>query len=240
MRPNEQFIQLLQPKYQNGPPHNPIYWADPSMGVGFDVDKTNNFVPYTTYYGFTPTYQSGTNSLYLGGFNNNATVARTSGSYNISIFFVCRGSIPDLLYTYDSNWSDTGPGGGGSYNFGNVRIYSSGKVASGWNYTGTYPSESPTHSSVKASSTATYSIYAITANMDSSPTVTCRVNGVAQGSTTSVSPISIPVNPTPYNTLFQYTISGSNTLGDVIIYDSILSAGNITDVENYLRAKWGL
>ncbi len=236
MRPNQEFIQLLQPKYQNSPPPTPSYWAHPSMGVGFEIDKAGNYIGYTVSYAFTPIYQTGTNSLMVGGFNVNAVAASTSGSYNVSIFFVAKGS-PYLSYTYDNNWSDTGSGGGGNYNFGQVSIWGD-KVTSSWRYTGTYPSEVTQYSSVKMASTSTFSIYSITANMDSTPTVSCRINGVAQGTTSSNVVPTIPSNPSPYLSLFKYQTT--ENIGDVIIYNSILSAGDILLVEEYLRTKWGL
>ena len=224
------------PSY-NPPPVTPMFWFDPSLG-DMSTERMGNLSNLKS----TFVYPSTLNGLMVASSSTNASAnyaTGSNGSLTTTIFMVCSGT-PSFSYWYDPIPGDTGPGGGGSYNLGYV-VFSpaTSKIGNSWGYNGTYPSETFPSSVINMSAISGWSIIYIKSVAGSTCTISGKINGVTMSATTGGGML-IPAYTSPSNIVMATHLDGGTNYGDIIVYNSSLSAGDTTSVENYLKNKWGI
>jgi hypothetical protein len=96
---------------------------------------------------------------------------------------------------------------------------------------------SPFYMTAKSSPTAATASRAFISYNNNSFEGTNTFTATASGSD-SPNDMSIGMSYYPVNTTWYGPFNGG--MGEIIVYNSILSAGDITKVQNYLAAKWGI
>lgn len=247
MRPNQMFNNLLRHGIDNTPPPDPTstlwLWRTSQYG-NFNQDVTGHFSLATN----VNTYPITNNGLLVansGAVSFKDTTA-VGGSRSITIFAVCSGS-PKIYYTYDDNQNDTGPGGAGNYNLGQFVIGESGGrtyASVAWNYNGTYPTtDGPVTYGIDCGTAGTtYSVYRVrgTASVNSwTGLLEVRINGVNKTSSTA-SGILLTSTWSGDSWCSVGYPTGIGSASEILIYKSVLTNAQCSDVETYLKNKWNI
>ena len=216
------------------------------------INPNTNLV-WDTSWGPTPDY------WYTDGQSNNIITSWTLlgfpdgyyknsvGSFTTTMFSVmATASYSKSLYQYDPDPGNTGPGGAGSYNVGQVyhyqQVYNASEgtinrvyVQNLWSYTGTYPAEAlPGRYAQATYSTPKNLTITQAVNSGGTPTMTfVKITGKTVTSTFNSNLGGQDVFSTTTNSAVKY----DNRPIEHIIYFSTLSSTDRASVENYLKSK---
>lgn len=249
MKPNQEFNNMLR---AIGSPSTPSWsgsWGPtPDMWYSSDdwniLNEQSGNYPDAIFDGsgsFNYTMQKNSINVLSTTYPKAIISTKSSGSGTTTRFLVAR--IPTQSWTTQDIWNYTYRASSGvTYNMASITIDTSNNIYIGAHYTNNSGSTNTRITSYGTYSNNEWCIIVHKCKASLSQTNTGTINGRSMTSTTAlnVGYSSLSTDGYSQNVINTSVIGGNVIIGELILYNSTLSSGNTTLVENYLKSKWGI